>query len=162
MDRIETEMEVADYQQEEIQMEYEKKETPFDGKENDWLDFARKRAEFYENVNQYIINMEIEIDYIDAEIAALMDEIENANCNVTQRYKMFKRLKDLRQARTRKENELKVLYNLTGNFDMGAMAEESGRSAEAIDEILNGPMVDLDEAEEEEPETEENVINIAG
>ena len=161
---IETETDTTEYQQEEIQMEYEKKETPFDGKENDWLDFARKQAEFYENANQYITNLEIEIDEIDNAVAALMDEIEKANCNVTQGYKMFKQLKDLRQARTKKETELKVLYNLTGNFDMGAMAEESRRSAEAIDEILNGPAVVMDEVEDEEPETEtdENVINIAG
>ena len=37
----------------------EKKYTPYDGKENDWLAFARQQAEFYRNAGQYIVNLQI-------------------------------------------------------------------------------------------------------
>ncbi len=143
-------------------MEYTKKETPFDGIENDWLGFARRQAEFYENANQYIVNLELELDEIDNDIAVLMDEIEHATCNVTQGYKLFKKMKELRQTRTKKETELKILYNLTGNFDMGAMAEESRRSLTDIEGILNCSALNSEETEEN-LETEINVseINVA-
>ena len=159
-----TDQDKSGYQMEDRQMEYEKIATPFDGKENDWLGFARKQAEFYENANQYIINLELELNEIDNDIAALMDEIELANCNVTQGYKVFKQLKELRQARTGKENELRVLYQLTDSFDMGAMADESRRIAEGVEEMINGPQEESveDHTEETEPDTTENLIDIAG
>ena len=150
------------YEKEESDMEYTKKETPFDGIENDWLGFARRQAEFYENANQYIVNLEFELDEIDNDIAVLMDEIEHATCNVTQGYKLFKKMKELRQTRTKKETELKILYNLTGNFDMGAMAEESRRSLTDIEGILNCSALNSEETEQN-LETEINVseINVA-
>ena len=145
-------------EKEESKMECTKKATPFDGRENDWLAFARGQAEFYENADQYIINLELELDEIDNDIALLMDEIEHATCNVSQGYKFFKRMKDLRQTRTMKETELKILYNLTGNFDMKAMAEESRRSLKDIGEILNGPTTDIDEGEDENQVMESEII----
>lgn len=79
-------------------MAEERNYTPFDGKENDWLSFARQQSEFYRNAGQYITNLQIDIKEIDTEIENILLEIEDANCNVAQGYKVFKRLKELRLA----------------------------------------------------------------
>ena len=78
------------------EMAEERSYTPFDGKENDWLSFARQQAEFYRNAGHYITNLQIDIKEIDSEIENILLETEDANCNVTQGYKVFKRLKELR------------------------------------------------------------------
>ncbi len=149
---------------EDIGMEYTRKETPFDGKENDWLKFAKKQAEFYENADQYIINKEIEMDALDDAIADLMEEIEQANCNVTQGYKMYKKLKELRLERKEKETELNALYILTDSFDMSVMKTISRRSAGNIGELFGECDTDYVEemagdetAEEEKMELQEIV-----
>ena len=77
-------------------MAEERNYTPFDGKENDWVSFARQQAEFYRNAGQYITNLQIDIKEIDADIENILMETEDANCNVAQGYKIFKRLKELR------------------------------------------------------------------
>lgn len=105
-------------------MELIRRETIFDGKENDWMEFALQQAEFYRNVGQYIVNIRIDIEEIQQEILDLMDEIDSSNCNVAQGYKLFKRLKDLRILRKKKEQELQCLYILTGRFDVDDMANE--------------------------------------
>ena len=51
-------------------MEYTRSETVFDGKQNDWMEFAIKQAEFYKNAGQYIINVKMDIEDIDNEIAS--------------------------------------------------------------------------------------------
>ncbi len=117
-------------------MEYVRKETMFDGKENDWMAFAMQQAEFYRNANQYIINLKLDIDGIDDEIADLMEEIDSSNCNVTQGYKLFKRLKELRVKRKDKEKELECLYILTERFDMDYMAAECEDNAYELEKLL--------------------------
>ena len=124
--------------QEEYEMNYERRETSFDGKENDWMAFAMQQAEFYRNAGQYIINLKMDIEDIDNTIADLMDEIENANCNVTQGYKMFKRLKELRLERKEKEKELECLYILTEHFDLSAMSDECDSNVENLGNFLHG------------------------
>ena len=119
-------------------MNYERRETSFDGKENDWMAFAMQQAEFYRNAGQYIINLKMDIEDIDNTIADLMDEIENANCNVTQGYKMFKRLKELRLERKEKEKELECLYILTEHFDLSAMSDECDSNVETLGNFLHG------------------------
>ncbi len=151
---------IADCVKEEKHMEYIKMATPFDGQENDWLSFARKQAEFYENADQYITNLEIEIDEIDEAIAELMNVIEHANCNAAQGYKMFVRLKELSQARTKKDTELRVLYTLTGRFDMPSMMEATRLNAEAIDELINGPIVDMEDDVLEEKDEADDMTEV--
>ncbi len=51
---------IKDVGGEDIMIE-ERKYTPYDGKENDWLTFARQQAEFYRNAGQYIANLRITI-----------------------------------------------------------------------------------------------------
>ena len=87
-------------------MAEERSYTPFDGKENDWLSFARQQAEFYRNAGHYITNLQIDIKEIDAEIENILLGTEDANCNVAQGYKVFKRLKELRLRRRQKRKNL--------------------------------------------------------
>ena len=79
------------------------------GLKNDWMAFAIQQAEFYRNAGQYIANIQMDINEIDGAISDLMDQIEVANCNVTQGYKMFKNLKELRLEKKKKEKELETL-----------------------------------------------------
>ena len=52
--------------------------TPFDGKENDWVSFAKQQAEFYRNAGQYITNLQIDIKEIEAEIEDIMGVSEHS------------------------------------------------------------------------------------
>lgn len=113
-----------------------RRDTAFDGKDNDWMAFAMQQAEFYRNANQYIINIKVDIEEIEQEISDLMDEIDSSNCNVTQGYKLFKRLKELRIRRKEKEKELQCLYILTERFDMSAMANECESNAYELEKLL--------------------------
>lgn len=130
---------------EEKQMEYVKKDTPFDGRENDWLEFARKQAEFYENADQYMINLKLEIKEIDATIGDILEEVEEAECSMVNACKLFKKLKELRTKRKKKENEIKALRTLTERMDMRKMAEECRRSCDEITEMVYGPINEVDE-----------------
>lgn len=53
-------------------MTEERNYTPFDGKQNDWIFFAKQQAEFYKNAEQYITNIQLDIDEIDDEIEEIM------------------------------------------------------------------------------------------
>lgn len=142
-----------------FQMERTKKATPFDDKNIDWLKFARKQAEFYKNARQYIMNNEIEMSEIDAAISDVMKEIEVSNCNVTQGYKLFKRLKDLRLERKEKETELNALYILTGSFDLTAMEAISRRNVSDIEMLFNDSVIEFGS---DKTESEDTSVNIAG
>lgn len=117
-------------------MDLVRRDTAFDGKDNDWMAFAMQQAEFYRNANQYIVNIKVDIGEIEQEIADLMDEIDSSNCNVTQGYKLFKRLKELRIQRKEKEKELQCLYILTERFDMSAMANQCESNAYELEKLL--------------------------
>ena len=56
----------------------ERNYTPFDGKENDWVSFAKQQAEFYRNAGQYITNLQIDIKEIEAEIEDIMGVSEHS------------------------------------------------------------------------------------
>lgn len=142
--------------QEEYEMNYERIETPFDSKKNDWMAFAMQQAEFYNNVGQYIINLKIDIELIDDAIADLMDEVEKANCNVAQGYKMFKRLKGLRIERKEKEKELESLYILTEHFDLFAMSEECNSDVSALENLLYEKIENDDNETNESQDAESN------
>lgn len=110
--------------EEDICMDYVYEKTPFDGKENDWMAFAKQQVEFYSNANQYMINLRLDIEAIDHTIEDLMEEIETAKCNVTQGYQLFKRMKELRIERKAKEKEFESLRILTSYINVEKMAEE--------------------------------------
>lgn len=119
-------------------MEEERSYTPFDGKENDWISFAKQQAEFYRNAGQYITNLQIDIKEIDAEIENILLETEDANCNVTQGYKVFKRLKELRLERKEKTKELNCLYALTDYIDCESLADTCEDNLAEIEDIMEG------------------------
>lgn len=121
-------------------------ETVFDNKENDWLTFARQQMEFYQNAGQYMINLQIEIGAIDTEIEELMKKIEDANYNVAQGYKVFKELKDLRNERKAKAQELEVLRTMTECFDINSMADALAYNVDEIERITTPASVDQEEA----------------
>jgi hypothetical protein len=104
-------------------MEFMKQWTVFDGKTNDWIGFAKQQREFYENVEQYMINLQLEVAELGARIESLLCDIEDANYNVAQGYKVFKALKDLRNERKDKQEELLQLQILTGCVDCQRMTE---------------------------------------
>ena len=110
--------------------------TPFDGKENDWLSFARQQAEFYRNASQYITNLQMDIREIDEEIEETLLEAEDTNCNVTQGYKVFKRLKELRLERKSKSMELDCLYALTDYIDCDALADTCEANLAEVEGIM--------------------------
>lgn len=132
-------------------MKEERNVTPFDGKENNWLLFARQQAEFYRNAEQYIGNLRMAIREIDQEIEEILLETEDANCNVAQGYKVFKRLKELRLERKAKSQELDCLCVLTDYIDCKALADTCEENLTEIEEIMH-----------EKKETETAVTQIAG
>jgi len=118
-------------------MTEEKIYTPYDGKENDWMTFARQQAEFYRNAGQYIANLQITVNEIDQEIEDILQETEDVNCNVAQGYKVFKRLKELRLERKAKSQELNCLYVLTDYIDCDALADTCEGNLAELEEIMN-------------------------
>ena len=111
-----------DHQHSQVMFE-ERKETPYDGKENDWLAFAKQQAEFYKNAGQYITNLQLDIRELDDEIEAILLKAEDAHCNAAQGYKVFKRLRELRIEKKAKTKELNCLYALTDYMDCDALAD---------------------------------------
>lgn len=120
----------------EVTMVEERSYTPLDEKENDWVSFARQQAEFYRNAGQYIINIQIDIKELDTEIENILLEIEDANCNVAQGYKVFKRLKELRLEKKAKIKELNCLYALTDYIDCESLADTCEDNLAEIEEIM--------------------------
>lgn len=121
------------YEEEEQEMSFVG--TVFDNKKNDWLSFAREQMEFYQSAGQYMINLKIKIEAIDVAIEAVMEQIEDANYNVAQGYKVFKELKELRNERKSKAQELDILKTMTECFDMNSMAEAMTYNFEEIERI---------------------------
>mgnify|MGYP004652874081 FL=1 len=120
-------------------MTEERSYTPFDGKENDWLSFARQQAEFYRNAGQYITNLQMDMKEIDAEIEDILLETEDANCNVAQGYKIFKRLKELRLEKKAKNQELNCLYALTDYIDCQSLADVCEDNLAEVERIIGTP-----------------------
>lgn len=118
------------------EMDY--RETIYDHKENDWLGFAKQQMEFYQNAGQYMMNLRIEIQTIDRSIEDVMEEIEDANYNVTQGYKVFKELKDLRNAKKAKEKELAILDVMTECFDLDALADAWEYNVSEMEDLTSG------------------------
>lgn len=97
---------------------------------------ARQQAEFYRNAGQYIRNIQIALKEIDQEIEAVLSGTEDANCNVAQGYKVFKRLKELRLERKKKSRELQCLYALTDYIDCDALADTCEENLNEVEELM--------------------------
>lgn len=146
----------------------ERKETPYDGKENDWLAFAKQQAEFYRNAGQYITNLQLDIRKLDDEIEAILLKTEDAHCNAAQGYKVFKRLRELRIEKKAKTKELNCLYALTDYMDCDALAETCEDNFAEIKGIMevqeaNDVMrIQPVEKEEEEIQVVANIKDMVG
>lgn len=110
--------------------------TPFDGKENDWMYFAKQQVEFYKHAGQYIKNLQIDLREIEEEIEDVLLKTEDANCNVAQGYKVFKKLKELRLEKKAKEKELQCLYALTDYIDCDALADTCEDNLAEVEGIM--------------------------
>ena len=149
-------------------MTEERSYTPFDGKQNDWISFAKQQAEFYKNAEQYITNIQLDIDEIDDEIEEILLQTEDANYNVAQGYKVFKRLKELRIERKEKEKELDCLYALTDTIDCSSLADVCEESLAEIEDIMevqsSNNNADISEVENEQEEIHvvKNINELAG
>ena len=120
--------------------EYQREETPLDGRGTDWGEMARRQWEFFQNAEQYMRNLQIDLEDIDRETGDILHLIEDANYNVAQGYKVFKRLKELRILRKEKERELAAVQAITGCFSCRDMAEAYAVSYREIQEIMGaGP-----------------------
>lgn len=146
-----------------------RKNTPFDGKENDWVSFAKQQAEFYRNAGQYITNLQIDIKEIDDEIEDILLETEDANCNVAQGYKVFKRLKELRIEKKAKTKELNCLYALTDYIDCESLADTCDDNLAEVEEIMGvqehnevTKMQSIDHEQEEKMHVVNNIKDMVG
>lgn len=144
----------------EVTMVEERSYTPLDEKENDWVSFARQQAEFYRNAGQYIINIQIDIKELDTEIENILLEIEGANCNVAQGYKVFKRLKELRLEKKAKIKELNCLYALTDYIDCESLADTCEDNLAEIEEIMGIEIPEHSEVTKMQPVDDEQKENM--
>ena len=147
-------------------MAEERSYTLFDGKENDWLSFARQQAEFYRNAGQYITNLQIDIKEIDAEIEDTLLQTEDANCNVAQGYKVFKRLKELRLEKKEKVKELNCLYALTDYIDCESLADTCEDNLAEIEDIMgiseHGEVTKMESVDNEQEDNMHVVEDMVG
>lgn len=113
----------------------ERRETGFDNRDNNWGQFVAEQAAFFADAKQYACNLQITLNELDEEIEQVLYDVEDANCNVAQGYKVFKMLKDLRNERKRVAKELDCVKTITGCFDCEAMSEAYQYCEERIGEI---------------------------
>lgn len=112
------------------------KEYTYDLSEVDWMEFAKMQVEFFTYAHQYEANLDIAIEEIDGEIEDTLRFIENANCNVAQGYKYFKKLKELRNARKDKIKEYQCVRALSDGYDCEYMKEAYEYSLGLIEDIM--------------------------
>ncbi len=124
--------------QEDTVMEYVRCETVLDGRQNDWAKMVNEQVTFFENAKQYMVNLKLDLRQIDNEIERIMAEIEDANYNVTQGYKVFKELKELRNRQKEIEKELNSVETIVSCFDCESMVEAYRYCADKISEAYGG------------------------
>lgn len=128
-------LEVVDRQESEKMVEIIRQETVYDLKENDWQTLAVEQLVFLQNIPQYMINLEIEIDFLNQKLEDSLIQIEEANYNVTQGYKAFKELKDLRNLRKNKQKELDALRIITDGINLDVLAEVFQKRVMEVEKI---------------------------
>lgn len=105
---------------------------------------------------------------IDEEIEKILLETEDANFNVTQGYKVFRRLKELRLDRKSKAKELDCLYALTDYIDCDALADTCEENLADIKNIVGisekseGGGLNMVDRGREEIHVVENITDMVG
>lgn len=113
-------------------MDLVKKNTVFDGKEINWLQFAEQQLKFFTEIKQYMVNLTISLQNIDNEIEDILDYIESTKCNAAQGYKLYKILRQRRIHRKQLITELQQLETLTEGFDCQQMQKQYQSSISKI------------------------------
>ena len=119
-----------------VNMSEVRRDTVFDTKKMDWLQFAKEQVEFYKNAEQHIVNLQIDIDDIDDEIESTLEQIEEGSFSAVQGYMVFKRLRDLRTERKEKVQELEALRILVEPFNCEAIQEHFEDCVEEIQSLI--------------------------
>ena len=119
-----------------VNMSEVRRDTVFDTKKMDWLQFAKEQVEFYKNAEQHIVNLQIDIDDIDDEIESTLEQIEEGSFSAVQGYMVFKRLRDLRTERKEKLQELEALRILVEPFNCEAIQEHFEDCVEEIQSLI--------------------------
>ena len=109
-----------------------RRETVYDSKKVDWVQFAKDQVEFYKNAEQHLNNLRIDIKALDDEIEKILNQIEKSTFGAVQGYRIFKRLQDLRNSRSNKIAEYDAVSILIEPFDCVAMQEQFEYSLEEI------------------------------
>lgn len=117
-------------------MKVRRRNTPFDGRKNNWLEFARAQAEFYRNADQYIINLKYDLREINKKIEEVLKITEDEECNMKEGYRIYQTLKDLRAKRREKFEELQCIQILTDYFDCEDMRFNCEENLAEIEEIM--------------------------
>ena len=119
----------------EQQMLNERIETPFDNKENNWIDFARKQVEFYQNIEQHMNNLQLDIDQIQQKIGDILYNIEDSKYNVTEGYMIYKDLRNLKKEQRKKEQEIDLINNMIMYINCPNMADICKENLEEMEKI---------------------------
>ena len=98
-----------------------KKETIFDGKENNWFQFAEQQLAFFAEIEQYMINLEISQNSMAYEINSILDYISSTNYNVTQGYKIYRLLRERRKQQQKILEEIEQLNAITDQLNIEGM-----------------------------------------
>ena len=130
------------------EMDWERRDTIYDSREVDWDAFVKEQADFYRNARQHIINLGIDIERLDAEIEDLLVRCEEESCNVTQGYKMFRKLKDLRIEKKEKALQLQKVSAIADRFDCDVMREIFEEVEEELGLTPSPDIADMGQAEQ--------------
>ena len=114
-----------------------RRETVFDTKKMDWLQFAKDQIEFYKNAEQHIVNLQIDMNDIDMKIENTLKQIEEGSFSAVQGYLAFKKLRDLRNERKEKQQELEKVSILVDPFNCEAIQEHFEDSVEKIQTLIS-------------------------
>ena len=144
----------------ETDIRYERVGTIYDDHKTDWLALVREQASFFRNAEQHICDLQCDLESIDEAIEEALQNMEDANYNVTQGYRAFKELKDLRNKRKELLAELEAVRTIAERFDCESMREVY----EEIEEELASQAEDIPEevkADQGDPEMQEDTVPAA-
>ena len=128
-----------------VHMSDVRRETIYDSKKVDWIQFAKDQVEFYKNAEQHLNNLRIDINALDDEIEKILKQIEKSNFGAVQGYRISKRLQELRNSRGSKIAEYDAVSILIEPFDCIAMQEQFEYSLEEIKGLNDETMLEKTE-----------------
>lgn len=98
-----------------------RKETLYDGRQNDWQEWIQQQLYFFTNVKRHINNLKASRRDIDNQIEDILYSIEETDLNEIQGYKVYKLLRERREQRSKIDEELGKLEILIDCLDCEQM-----------------------------------------